>query len=155
MKCSIEQAGQIAHSVVQELHVGEGGKPAGKEELIAVVRRFARIEFDVPDECEADGFLFEYTEAGWLAYPAFIVGFTRQLEKVDIEGEHESYLQVQMELCFHMDPDFRELGSGTSWWFADEGRAFDEWIADVEDEPVWDVVRNKRILEFSLSQEMA
>ncbi|BCJ59919.1 hypothetical protein [Micromonospora endophytica] len=125
------------------------------EELIATVRGFERITFDVPEGNDSDGFLFQYGEVNWFAEPAFTVGFVRQMEIVDADGEHEGYSQVQLEYRYRADPDLRSLRGLNSWWFRDGGTSFDEWIRSVEQDPIWGIIRGKFPVEFDISQELA
>lgn len=75
------------------------------EEVMAVIRGFERIGFEVPVGGDSDGFLFQYGEVNWLSEPTFVVGFVRQMEFVDVEGEHEGYSQVRLECRYHVDAD--------------------------------------------------
>ncbi|MGD9483638.1 hypothetical protein WDH52_10300 [Streptomyces sp. TRM70308] len=91
------------------------------QDVMTAVRSFAQVDFDVPTGPNSDGFLFQYGEVNWLSGPTFTVGFVRQMEFVDAEGEHEGYSQVQLEYRYPVDADLRSLESHSSWWFHDDG----------------------------------
>ncbi|WP_432065285.1 hypothetical protein [Streptomyces sp. C10-9-1] len=122
---------------------------------MTAVRSFAQIDFDVPTGPDSDGFLFQYGEVNWFSEPTFTVGFVRQMEFVDAEGEHEGYSQVQLEYRYPVDADLRSLESHSSWWFREGGMPFEEWLESVERDPVWQVVREKNPVGFDISQEFA
>ena len=146
-----------ALSVVQDIvdQVGSSREVPTFEEVMSAVRSFERISFDVPTGTDSDGFLFQYGEVNWFAEPTFTIGFVRQFEIVDVEGEHEGYSQVQLEYRYQSDADLRSLESHSSWWFHGGVTSFDEWLESVEQDPVWGITRGKVPVEFSTSQELA
>ncbi|MFD8230332.1 hypothetical protein ACFV20_00295 [Streptomyces sp. NPDC059696] len=146
-----------ALSVVQDIvgQVGASREVPTFEEVMATVRNFERIRFEVPSGADSDGFLFQYGEVNWFAEPTFVVGFVRQLEIVDTEGEHEGYSQVQLEYRYQADVDLRSLESHNSWWFRESGTSFSEWLESVKRDPLWGIVRGKLPIEFSVSQGLA
>ncbi|ANN19210.1 hypothetical protein SD37_28730 [Amycolatopsis orientalis] len=89
----------------------------------------------------------------WFSEPVFSVGFVRQMEIVDADGEHQEYSQVKF--AFHCRPDarLRSLGSRAVWWFRSDGTSFADWLASVMRDPVWGMVRRSEVAGFSLSQE--
>lgn len=119
------------------------------------VRSFERIEFDVPSGTDSDGFLFQYGEVNWFSEPTFTIGFVRQLELVDPEGEPEGYSQVQLEYRYPVDSHLRSLGSRNSWWFRNGGTPFAGWLESVATDPVWGVIRDRTPVGFDISQELA
>ncbi|MFI9200680.1 hypothetical protein [Streptomyces sp. NPDC053048] len=125
------------------------------EQVLAAVRSFERIEFDVPDGMESDGFLFQYGEVNWFPDPTFTVGFVRQLELVDADGDHEGYSQVQIEYAYELDAELVSMGGGDSWCFRGDETPFDEWFEAVTRDPVWGAVRGKVPKGFHVSQEVA
>ena len=146
-----------ALSVVQGIadQVGSSREDPTFEEVVATVRSFERIEFDVPTGADSDGFLFQYGEVNWFSEPTFTVGFVSQMELVDAEWEHEGYSQVQLEYRYRVDADLRSLESYNSWWFRESGTSFDEWLESVKSDLVWGIVREKTPVEFDVSQELA
>ncbi|MFG3659379.1 hypothetical protein [Streptomyces sp. NPDC047706] len=146
-----------ALSVVQDIvdRVGSSREIPTVEEVVAAVQRFERIEFDVPAGADSDGFLFQYGEVNWFADPTFTVGFVRQMEIVDAEGDHEGYSQVQLEYRYQADAALRSLQSHNSWWFREGDTSFDEWLESVKREPIWGIVRDKSPSGFDVSQELA
>ncbi|MFE6611141.1 SMI1/KNR4 family protein [Amycolatopsis sp. NPDC057786] len=123
------------------------------DEVVTAVRGFEAVRFAVPDGADTDGFLFEYGEVNWGSEPMFAVGFVRQMEIVDADGEHEQYSQVAFEFRCRVDADLRSLGSRAVWWFRSDGSDFEDWLASVTRDPVWRTLRRKEIAEFVLSQE--
>ncbi|MER5830561.1 hypothetical protein ABT116_06915 [Streptomyces sp. NPDC002130] len=75
MKRPIDSALSVAQEIIQ--HVGSGRDIPTVQEVMAAVRGFERIAFDVPIGADSDGFLFQYGEVNWFAEPAFTVGFVR------------------------------------------------------------------------------
>ncbi|KUM68816.1 hypothetical protein [Streptomyces curacoi] len=153
MRRPIDSALSVVQDIVDQL-VPSREVPT-VEEVIATVRSFERIGFEVPASADSDGFLFQYGEVNWFAEPTFAVGFVRQMEIVDAEGDHEGYSQVQLEYRYRVDADLRSLQSRNSWWFREGGMSFDEWLESVRRDPVWGVVRDKVPVEFDVSQELA
>ncbi|MCW3840483.1 hypothetical protein ONA70_10290 [Micromonospora yasonensis] len=102
--------------------------------LIEAVRRFAAVEFDVSTELpDQDGLLFQYTPLGG----SFLLGFVRQFELVDADGEHEGYVQLHADYELPPDPELTALGSYTDWWFRGGPESFDDWFLRVSTHPVW------------------
>lgn len=153
MRRPIDSALSVAQGVVDQL--GSSRAVPTVDEVMAVVNRFERIEFDVPSSADSDGFLFQYGEVNWFPELTFAVGFVRQMELVDVEGEHEGYSQVQLEYRYLIDADLRSFESHNSWWFRDGGVPFEDWLELVRRDPVWRVVREKTPLGFEISQELA
>ncbi|MFF1269498.1 hypothetical protein ACFVZE_27065 [Streptomyces anulatus] len=153
MRRPIDSALSVAQGVVDQL--GSSREVPTAEGVVAAVNSFERINFDVPSGADSDGFLFQYGEVNWFPEPTFTVGFVRQMELVDAEGEHEGYSQVQLEYRYLVDPDLRSLKSHNSWWFRDSGTPFEEWLELVKRDPVWRVIREKTPMEFDISQELA
>ncbi len=122
-------------------------------ELHEAVRRFALVEFDVPDSPDSDGFLFQYGKVNWLPEPTFVVGFVRQLAVADVKGEHECYSQVLLEYRYAMDPNLGLIGGHEDWWFRDGPKSFEEWIRSVEGDPIWGLVSGKNPYGFEASQD--
>ncbi|MFD5245383.1 SMI1/KNR4 family protein [Amycolatopsis sp. NPDC058340] len=128
-------------------------KPPGVDEVVAAVRGFEAVAFAVPEGADTDGFLFEYGEVNWLAEPMFSVGFVRQMEVVDADGEHHEFSQVSFAFHLRVDADLRSLGSRSVWWFRGDGSHFENWLGSMLRDPVWRMLRRKEVTEFSLSQE--
>ncbi|MFJ2192571.1 hypothetical protein ACIOJE_32310 [Kitasatospora sp. NPDC087861] len=146
----IESAEAAARRLL-DARTGSGGP--SPEELFDVLKRFERIEFAVPDLPDADGFIFQYGCASWFAEPAFTIGFSRQFEVMDQDGEHECYSQLAMEYRYEMDADLQSLAE-ESWWFRDSAESFDAWLQVAIDDPVWRILRGRRPREFDISQSM-
>lgn len=133
MKHTVAAAGEIASRLVE---ARDGDEPA-LAWLVEAVREFSLVEFDVPDDADADGWLFQYGPVGWLPEPTFVVSVVRQLEVVDAGGEHESYVQVQFEVRYDVDDDLAAVGPHSQWWFPGGGTSWDDWLDDVSRAAVW------------------
>jgi hypothetical protein len=153
MRPSIDSALSVVQDIVDQ--VGRSREVPTFEEVVATVRSFEQVEFDVPAGAESDGFLFQYGEVNWFTEPTFTVGFVRQMEIVDAEGEREGYSQVQLEYRYQVDADLRSPQSRNSWWFREGEMSFDEWLESVKLDPVWGIVRDKAPSGFDVSQELA
>lgn len=153
MRRPIGSALSVVQGIVDQL--ASSREAPTVEEVVATVRSFEQIGFDVPTGADSDGFLFQYGEVNWFSEPTFTVGFVRQMELVDAEGDHEGYSQVQLEYRYRVDADLRSLESHNSWWFRESGTPFDEWLESVKRDPVWGHVREKAAVEFDVSQELA
>lgn len=153
MRRPIDSALSVVQNIVGQL--GSSREVPTVQDIMTAVRSFAQIEFDVPTGTDSDGFLFQYGEVNWFSEPTFTVGFVRQMEFVDAEGEHEGYSQVQLEYRYPVDSDLRSLESHTSWWFYESGTSFDEWLKLVKRDIIWRVVGEKGPVGFDISQELA
>lgn len=150
---TIDSALSVAEGLLAQL-APEPGVPTF-ENFMSVIGDFQRVRFDVSEGADSDGFLFQYGQVNWFSEPTFTVGFTRQMELVDAEGEHEGYSQVQLEYRYRVDDELRSLGSRSSWWFPGNGIAFDEWLESVKQDPVWQIAQGKAPVELDVSQELA
>jgi hypothetical protein len=143
---------EAAPAIVRELiapAAGGGGVPS-RADLVAAVRRFAQVEFDVPDGPGADGFLFQYGPANWFPEPTFVLGVARQFEVLDDAGEHGCYYQLNLEYRYPADADLDSAGTRTEWWFRDEPTSFDDWLGSVERDQIWQVTSTKPVGEFAV-----
>jgi hypothetical protein len=132
--------------------VGDDASPSWAQ-FVDAIRDFERVDFDVPEAADADGFLFQLGPASWLPEPTFILGVTRQLEVVDSHGEHGSYLQVAMDFHFALDSDLEAVGSRSVWWFRGGGDDFSAWLESVNRDPIWQVVSIKPLGGFVISAD--
>ncbi|MCP3820577.1 hypothetical protein NLX86_21505 [Streptomyces sp. A3M-1-3] len=153
MRRPIDSALDVVQGIIDQ--VGSGREVPAAEEVMAAVRSFEQIEFDVPGSEDSDGFLFQYGKVNWFSEPTFTLGFVRQLEIVDADGEHEGYSQVQLEYRYRVDADLDSLEGHTSWWFTESQTPFSEWLESVKRDPVWGIIRGKIPTGFDVSQELA
>lgn len=143
---------------VEEAVVLARGIPGGKSAppasaLVDLVRRFADIPFDVPDDPDADGFLFQYGEANWFPEPTFTLSVVRQLEVVNSANDHELYIQVTFELRYPMDDELASVGNSSSWCFPGGGDDFDDWLNSVEQDPAMRLAARKPPREFEIWED--
>ncbi|QYN19133.1 hypothetical protein [Amycolatopsis sp. DSM 110486] len=117
-----------AIDIARSLVVGDVTTSPAIPTLVDLARAFAATEFDVPDDRDADGYLFQYGKVTWLPDSTFIVGITRQLEVIDESGEHELYFQVEFEYRYQFDADLETAGKHSEWWFPDGATPFDSWL---------------------------
>jgi hypothetical protein len=153
MKNPVTTAPEAARELL--LSHADGRDVPSASELLATVRSFMGIEFDVPDGDDADGLLFQFGTVNWLPEPTFVLGFTRQLALVDHEGEHESYFHVQLDYHYPVVAALEELPRHSAWWFRGEATPLADWLEQVAAHPVWSVVADVAPRSFSVSQEIA
>ncbi len=149
----IEAAGDALRGLVQSTSGEQGHLPL--RDLVATVREFVGISFNVPESDDADGLLFQYGRAGWLPSPTFVFGFVRQFEIVDQDGDHECYSQAGIEYRFPVDADLEAAGSGETWWFPESGISLDSWLSGIESTPIWGLVSRRLPSDVVVSQELA
>jgi hypothetical protein len=119
--------------------------------LVAAVREFAGVDFEVADNPDADGCLFQYGTFAHLPEPGFVIGFLRQFCLPEGDGEDEGYVQLSMEYRYEPVP---EIGRQKEWWFKSEGSAaLDEWLAGITGDPVWTALAQLQPVDFSIRQE--
>jgi hypothetical protein len=118
-------------------------------ELIALVRDFSTVEFDVPDIADADGYLFQYGRVSWFPEPTFVLSIVRQLAVA------ENFVQVQFEFRYALDDELDTVGSHSEWWFPESGTSFDSWLSSVERSSIMDVVEPKTCRVFEIYQDQA
>jgi hypothetical protein len=94
--------------------------------------RFGRQRFDTGLAPDSDGLLFQYGTYTFSGRPMFTVGFTRQFDISDEDGEHDHYVQVRCELHYAPEPALDGLGSFNSWFFHDSDADLDQWFAAIE-----------------------
>lgn len=134
-----------------------GEVPAGPPvlALAKLARRFVAVEFDVPDDRDADGFLFQYGKANWFPEPTFVLNMVRQLEVVDADGGHELYYQVQFEYRFALDAELEAVGSHSAWWFRGDGTSFESWLDSVLKSPIGGLLGSRNPREFLVAEDQA
>ncbi|MFF8827844.1 hypothetical protein [Streptomyces sp. NPDC015131] len=149
-KQQVESAEAIARQLAEEM----GGVDRSVSGLTPLVRRFAEIEFEVPELPDADGYLFQYGQANWFPEPTFALGIVRQIEFVDAAGEHESYVQVQFEFRYPLDDELDSVDSHSEWWFPGDGASFDSWLDSVDRAEISNLLAAKSPRDIAIWQEM-
>ncbi|MEU4673898.1 hypothetical protein AB0F91_39580 [Amycolatopsis sp. NPDC023774] len=76
---------------------------------------FAALRFDIPNEPDADGLLYQFGVYHFTGEPAFHLDPTRQLAL-----REEQYVQVHLDIRFALDPSLVALGRHTEWWFSED-----------------------------------
>ena len=105
-----------------------------------VFAKFGATEIDgiEPDD---DGLLFWW--GGYTAGDPFQLGFLRQFSFYTAAGEYDHMEQLQCAFQFGQTTDLRTLEKGDSWWFRPETRrTLNDWIAEMESLPAFNVLRN-------------
>jgi hypothetical protein len=123
------------------------------DEFLDAVRRFGEVDFDVAEAPDSDGFLFEYGAYRRLPRPGFVVTVLRQFEIATESGEHDYHVQLHGAYRYDIEPDLEAVVGRPSWWFRSDPEPFDEWFAQVVDDPVWRVVSGRPLLDFVVFQE--
>lgn len=147
----VDEAVGIARGLV-------GGEvPAGPPvlALAELARRFAEVGFDVPEDQDSDGFLFQYGSVNWFPKPTFVLNMVRQLEVVDADGEHEFYSQVQFEYRYALDAELEAVGSHSEWWFPGDGPSFESWLDSVSRSQIGGLLGGRNPREFVVSEDQA
>ncbi|MEH0843948.1 hypothetical protein V6U81_16310 [Micromonospora sp. CPCC 205711] len=119
------------------------------DRLRDAVRRFAAVEFDVSTDLpEQDGLLFQYATLG---ADGAVLGFVRQFEVVDADGDHEEYVQLHAE--YRLPPDPGLTGHHEDWWFRGGPEPFEAWFDRVSGHPVWGHLQRVGPSGFEIWQE--
>jgi hypothetical protein len=104
----------------------------------SVFAAFGGIEFDVPQETDSDGLLYQYGIHDFSGEPRFHFDLTRQFGLPD----SDEYLQFHCDLQYLPTPAVEALGSHTEWWFPSDGRQLPEWVGTVNQGPEWPVLES-------------
>ncbi|RBQ20022.1 hypothetical protein DP939_09325 [Spongiactinospora rosea] len=148
-KWPVESALDLATALLGEAPLADF-HPSG---LIALVRRFSEIEFDVPNLPDVDGYLLQYGKVGWFSEPTFVLSLARQLELVGPAGEHDAYIQVQFELRLPLVDDLKAVGSYSEWWFPGDEKLFDVWLESIGRAPIMGILADKVPRELEIWQD--
>lgn len=133
-----------------------GGARPTVDFVLDAARAFEEVPFAVPEGEDADGFVHQWGPANWYARPTFSWGLTRQLIVPDRRGEEQRIVQVGLDLLFDPDDALTALGSGSAWWFRDEGAPpFERWLADQAADSRVAVLRQCEARSFELSVDEA
>jgi hypothetical protein len=123
------------------------------DEVLAAIEQFAAIDFDVPRHPEADSLLFQFTTMTTYAGGTFVIGFTRQFEVEDDEGEHECFVHVRCDYRYPIDPDVEAAGNHAQWWHRAEPEPLTDWLRRAADNPIWRILADKTPSAFVIRQE--
>jgi hypothetical protein len=126
---------------------------ASVPEAIELVRWFANIQFEVPQDSDSDGYLFQFGSVNWLPEPTFVLSVVRQLEVVDQHGEHEHYEQVLFEFRYPLDAELEAARSHSEWWFPHSDTTFHSWMDSVERAPILEILARKHPQVFEIRQD--
>jgi hypothetical protein len=107
------------------------GRPAAADAWTAYVA-FADVAFEVPDEPDADGLLYQYGVYDFSGESRFHLGLVRQFALFD----DDELMQFHCNLQFAATPELRALGRYDEWWFLDEG-APAVWFERIRARPEW------------------
>jgi hypothetical protein len=93
-KRDVTEAVDIARSLV------DGDVPVGPPvlALAGLARRFAATVFDVPDDRDADGYLFQYGKVNWFPEPTFVLSMVRQLRSSTQTESMNSILRCSLSI---------------------------------------------------------
>ncbi|NLU70469.1 hypothetical protein [Streptomyces sp. HNM0574] len=117
--------------------------------------RFARADFPVPENEDADGCLFEYGVTSLTGSRMFTLNLTRQLELPEDAEEGEGYLQVSCELHYTPVPALEALGSDAHWWFRGTGEEFADWYASLPLPDLLAALGNETPAQVTVAQDLA
>jgi hypothetical protein len=113
----------------------------------AVFLDFATLPFDVPDEPDSDGLLYQFGTFRLTGEPAFYFDPVRQFAVPD----EDEYVQVHLQMQFA--PDLAALGQHTEWWFADSAIALNDWAQAISRRPEWRTLGQLRPSRVEIYQE--
>ncbi|MBT2480364.1 hypothetical protein [Streptomyces sp. ISL-94] len=147
-----EGASGIAHALLKEVDRFDRPTDRGFAEL---VHRFSRIEFEVPEASDSDGYLWQYGPVDWFPEPTFVCNVIRQLEVADSSGEHECYVHVQFEFRYQLDKELENVGSGSKWWFPEGEETLNSWLDSLMRTPAMNLLALRIPREFEISQDYA
>ncbi|WP_433020308.1 hypothetical protein [Kribbella sp. CA-294648] len=99
---------------------------------------FSRIEFEVSQEPDSDGLLYQFGIYEFSGEPRFHLDLTRQFGLRD----SDEYLQFHCDLQYLPTPRLELLGSHNEWWFRGDATPLPEWIAAVAQRPEWSVLES-------------
>ncbi|MEV0068003.1 MULTISPECIES: hypothetical protein [unclassified Amycolatopsis] len=109
---------------------------------------FAALRFDLPDEPDADGLLYQFGVYDFTGEPAFHLDPTRQLAL-----REEQYVQVHLDIRFALDPSLVALGRHTEWWFSEDDTAVDDWAGAISLRPEWSVLNQLKPTSIDIYQD--
>ncbi|MBE3202480.1 hypothetical protein [Parafrankia irregularis] len=101
---------------------------------------FAAVRFDVPDEPNADGLLYQFGIFDFGGGPAFYLDPVRQFARFD----DDEYIQVHLEIQFSPSNDLAALGEHSEWWFSDGSIELSDWTQVISRRSEW-VILNELI----------
>lgn len=114
-----------------------------------VFKQFAAREVD----SASDGFLFQSGIHTFTGRELLHVGYVRQFEVTDDEGDHEYYVQLRCEFMLEPTPPALERPSLTLWCFPPEGDSFEDWSSQVEATPEFDHAVHHQPIATEVIQE--
>ncbi|MFK4086132.1 hypothetical protein ACI2LF_18620 [Kribbella sp. NPDC020789] len=104
----------------------------------SVFGAFGGIDFDVPQEADSDGLLYQYGIHDFSGEARFHFDLTRQFGL----PHSDDYLQFHCDLQYLPTPAVEVLGSHAEWWFPGDGRRLPEWVYAVKRRPEWPVLES-------------
>lgn len=141
-----------ASDVLNDLLDEAGAVSTSGSGILQVLRRYERVLVEGSEHAEGDGFLFQYGILPTIGQGGFIINFTRQLETVDAQGDHEEYTHVLCDREYPPDEDLVAVGKRALWWFRGTYVPFEEWLKEVEHDPVWAVLAERPTPTWQVSQ---
>ncbi|NUT53403.1 MAG: hypothetical protein HOV94_39875 [Saccharothrix sp.] len=144
----------MAVDIARNLQAKMGSSVSSIPKVMGLVRRFAAVEFEVPNDVDGDGYLFQLGIVNWLPELAFVLSVVRQLEVVDQSGEHENYIQVRFGFTYPLDEELKVVGSHAQWWFPGAGVTFDSWVDAIEESPIVTMLAKKDSWDFQIQQDL-
>lgn len=130
---------------------GVASGPCEPQAVLDAVKQFERVRFDGTDVPDGDGFLFQYGTYPSIGDGGFRISVVRQLVRLDQDGEFESYTQVQCVASHVSDEELRACDR-VAWWFRGSSETFDDWLSEVETDPIWRVLAHRPDGAWNVSQ---
>ncbi|ONH57035.1 hypothetical protein CcI49_26790 [Frankia sp. CcI49] len=102
----------------------------------AVFLDFAAVRFDVPDEPNADGLLYQFGIFDFGGGSAFRLAPVRQFARFD----DDEYIQVHLEIQFAPSANLAALGKHSEWWFSDDSIELSDWTRAISRRSEWAIL---------------
>jgi hypothetical protein len=110
---------------------------------------FATVPFDIPDQPDADGLLYQFGVYDFSGEPAFHLDPVRQLAVHD----EDEYVQVHLEMRFAVDPALVAHGTHDEWWFSDGDTPLSDWAAAISRRPEWATLSSLKPTSIKIYQD--
>ena len=148
-RLAISEGERVLHEMLRVQGINpESPGPVGR--VWDIFKSFVAVPFDTA----SDGVLYETGVFNFHGLDEFYLGFLRQFEVLDEDGEHQDYEQLTCEFRFPVSDETRSFGSVTRWWFTSDDEPWSAFVASVESRPEFTTLRFIAPQAASIQQEM-
>lgn len=108
---------------------------------------FLDVPFDVPEEPDSDGVLYQFGIYDFSGEPRFHFDLTMQF----VVPDDDEYAQFHCDLQYLPTPQLRGLGSHSEWWWPDDGPDLRVWVDAINQRPEWAILKSMKptVVEIS------